>query len=132
MSIMEKNLPITESLGEGDKVRIVTSEGNSRNIELENIGNSLNNIMIIPCENDGSLYTLGKTWQEIYDHTISGGLAIVDLNTSEAYYLIIVSGAYGNQNSNMYDIDTNSLGGPYGYTYRTYSPNGYPEHDDAD
>jgi len=36
--IQERNLPVAESLGEGDKVRIVTSAGNSKNIDASQIG----------------------------------------------------------------------------------------------
>ena len=36
--IMEKNLPVAESLGSGDKVRIVTSAGNSKQIDPSQIG----------------------------------------------------------------------------------------------
>ena len=36
--IMERNLPVAESLGEGDKVRIVTSAGNSKQVDASQIG----------------------------------------------------------------------------------------------
>ena len=36
--IMERNLPIAESIGEGDKVRIVTAAGNSKNVDASQIG----------------------------------------------------------------------------------------------
>ena len=36
--IMERNLPVAESLGSGDKVRIVTSAGNSKQIDASQIG----------------------------------------------------------------------------------------------
>lgn len=36
--IMERNLPVAESLGSGDKVRIVTSAGNSKQIDASEIG----------------------------------------------------------------------------------------------
>lgn len=36
--IMEKNLPVADSLGSGDKVRIVTSGGNSKQIDASQIG----------------------------------------------------------------------------------------------
>lgn len=36
--IMEKNLPVADSLGSGDKVRIVTSAGNSKQIDASQIG----------------------------------------------------------------------------------------------
>ena len=41
MSIMEKNLPVAESLESGDKVRIVTSAGNSKQIDASAIGGGI-------------------------------------------------------------------------------------------
>ena len=38
MGIKESNLPIAESLGSGDKLRIVTSEGESKQIGAESVG----------------------------------------------------------------------------------------------
>lgn len=38
MGIKEKDLQTVESLSNGDKVRIVTSEGNSRNVDAGAIG----------------------------------------------------------------------------------------------
>ncbi len=35
MNIMEKNLPIAESINEGDKLRIVTVDGNSKQIDVD-------------------------------------------------------------------------------------------------
>lgn len=38
MGIKERNLPIAESLGSGDKLRIVTSEGESKQIGADSVG----------------------------------------------------------------------------------------------
>ena len=39
--IMERNLPVAESIGEGDKVRIVTAAGNSKNVDASQICGAL-------------------------------------------------------------------------------------------
>lgn len=38
MAIKESELQTIESLSEGDKLRVVTSEGNSRNIDANAVG----------------------------------------------------------------------------------------------
>lgn len=40
MGIKESNLPIAESLGSGDKLRIVTSEGESKQIGADSVGDN--------------------------------------------------------------------------------------------
>lgn len=76
MSIMEKNLPIAESLGEGDKVRIVTSEGNSKQIDAGQIGGG--GALIVEYEKvwdeneDGYVYTPSKSTAEIAQAYNSG------------------------------------------------------------
>lgn len=64
--IMEKNLPVAESLGSGDKVRIVTSAGNSKQIDAGSIGGALK--VTATLEYDGDTVTggsLDKTYREI-------------------------------------------------------------------
>lgn len=46
MAVKEMNLPVAESLGEGDKVRIVTEEGNSKQIDASQIGGGGGNVLI--------------------------------------------------------------------------------------
>lgn len=81
MSIMEKNLPIAESLGEGDKLRIVTSEGNSKQIDASQIGggsdgdSEIFNINVY--EDEGEFYA-DKTPEEIVNAYNSGKTLLVN------------------------------------------------------
>lgn len=65
--IMERNLPVAESLGSGDKVRIVTAAGNSKQIDASALGGALK--VIVTDEFDVSTQTrsgnLDKTYREI-------------------------------------------------------------------
>lgn len=49
MGIKENQLPVAESLGEGDMVRIVDSEGHSKQIDKDEIGGSGENDVLIKC-----------------------------------------------------------------------------------
>ena len=80
MSIMEKNLPIAESLGEGDKVRIVTSEGNSKQIDASEIGGGSALLVIDTYDGSTGDEVLDKTWQELHDAYVSGQRVIVQMN----------------------------------------------------
>lgn len=55
MSIMEKNLPIAESLGEGDMIRIVDEAGISKQINKDNLNNENEKIIFVIAEDDGDL-----------------------------------------------------------------------------
>lgn len=65
--IQERNLPVADSIGEGDKVRIVTSAGNSKQIDASALGGALK--VIVTHEFDASTQThsghLDKTYREI-------------------------------------------------------------------
>ena len=67
MNIMEKNLPIAESIGEGDKVRIVTAQGSSKNIDASQIGGGGVSLFVVNRLFSEQLdnYILDKTWNEI-------------------------------------------------------------------
>ena len=71
MSIMEKNLPVAESLESGDKVRIVTSAGNSKSIDKSTFDNNVHlfNVKVTQSdsnwvvETDETLQNLETAWE---------------------------------------------------------------------
>ena len=67
MGIKEKNLQEIENLSVGDKFRVVTAEGNSRNIDSSKIGGGGGSVFLITGEESGEDVVLNKTWQEIHD-----------------------------------------------------------------
>lgn len=70
MAIKEKDLQTIESLSDGDKLRVVTSEGNSRNVPASAIGGGNSNgifiINTIGYDDDGfTIEGADKTFEEI-------------------------------------------------------------------
>jgi len=71
MNIMERNLPVAESIGEGDKVRIVTAAGNSKNVDKSAFDNNvyLFNVKVTQSgsdwvvETDETLQNLETAWE---------------------------------------------------------------------
>lgn len=80
MSIRENQLPIAESLAEGDKIRIVTSDGNSKSIDASAIGGgAVEKIKIGTCNGGGAVPTgFSYMW-------FSGGF---DMQSSSLYDII--------------------------------------------
>lgn len=74
--IMEKNLPVAESLGEGDKVRIVTSEGNSKQIDASKVGKD---IEVITITQNGDTVTSDTHYNDIYSMITAGKLVFAHL-----------------------------------------------------
>ena len=68
--IMEKNLPVAESLGSGDKVRIVTSAGNSKQIDASQIGWGS---MVLTLAQDG----IEESYNDILSAVNSGIIPVV-------------------------------------------------------
>ena len=85
--IMERNLPVAESIGEGDKVRIVTAAGNSKNIDASEIGGggSSQPLMVHLTTEDALLFTFDKTFGEIYDAIQAGQLPILESSYNNTY-----------------------------------------------
>lgn len=79
MAIKEKDLQTINSLSDGDKLRVVTSEGNSRNIDAGTVGNSL----IINVSNENYRFILNKTFNEIDSALKSGKLCVVIFDFDE-------------------------------------------------
>ena len=79
MGIKEKNLPMAESLSVGDKVRIVTAAGNSKNIDASEIGGGGGGVLLINIVygDDPDDITLDKTWKEIHDAFIAGNACLI-------------------------------------------------------
>lgn len=121
MSIMEKNLPIAESLGEGDMVRIVTG-GNSKQIDANKVGGPL--IVTYtessdPEDSDG--WECDHTMDEIAD-AIRSGMRVVA--RYEEYILSLI--AYYDTESSFevaFSMVTFDLGSPnidYSYAKITH------------
>lgn len=88
--IMERNLPVAESIGEGDKVRIVTSAGNSKNVDASLIGVGMK---IEYTDNGDNTYTLNRTYNELLS-AIQNGIPIYSVDTAfgRATYCTFYSG----------------------------------------
>ena len=74
--IQERNLPVAESIGEGDKVRIVTSAGNSKNIDASQIGGGGNLVLTETIEEldaNFTRHTLSATYNEMMNVIRNGG-----------------------------------------------------------
>jgi len=105
--IMEKNLPVAESIGEGDKVRIVTSAGNSKNIDASQIGGvftvhvvdtdpSLNRNALLGASGGGSNQVwLDKTYGEIRNAIQNGCFVqVISDNSGDSGYSFMLSITY--------------------------------------
>lgn len=82
--IQERNLPVADSIGEGDKVRIVTAQGNSKNVDASQIGGGGNLVLTETIEEIQTratttqyLHTLSATYNEMVETMQSGGLLTV-------------------------------------------------------
>lgn len=88
--IMERNLPVAESLGSGDKVRIVTSAGNSKQIDASQIGGGGG--MLIAEVTAGKS---DKTYNEIVSAIQNGIIPfMVDFDAEEDIYYISHATSY--------------------------------------
>lgn len=115
--IMEKNLPVAESLGSGDKVRIVTSAGNSKQIDASQIGGG-GMIVTSTHDEETDTVTIDKTYNELASALRSGVVPIylVDMmGTTTMYFCTDV----------VFDICT-SDNSPYYYArfVRVFNNNG--------
>lgn len=87
MSIMEKNLPIAESLGEGDKLRVVTSEGNSKNVPVSAVGGGDVFVVTVTTDSeDQNTKYFDKSASEIYNAIEAGKSIVLHLASSEGFY----------------------------------------------
>ena len=90
--IMERNLPVADSIGEGDKVRIVTSAGNSKNIYASLIGSGILKVNIIEGSDDLSL---DKSYNEIISAFDAGIFPVFIYNDGlSAIYTMAAYGTY--------------------------------------
>ncbi len=90
MSIKEKDLQTIESLSDGDKLRVVTSEGNSRNIPASAIGDSGN----------GGIFIINTIGYDDEEFTIEG---------ADKTFEEITSAISNNQLPVLYVRDTNLI-----------------------
>lgn len=122
--IMEKDLPVAESIGEGDKVRIVTSAGNSKNVDASQIGGGAVFVNVI-YDQSQELYRLDKTWGDVYRYIQQGMLVYIVDNTREyedtASPIVFIGYDTNYQSYNIVYFASN------GYeTYSAESENDYP------
>lgn len=93
--IMEKNLPVAESIQSGDKIRIVTSAGNSKQVDASQIGGGGGALKVtITSEetNDGTLYSTDKTYNQIAN---ADSVMFVEKNPSMEMYRTLLMVSYG-------------------------------------
>ena len=120
--IMERNLPVAESIGEGDKVRIVTSAGNSKNIDASQIVGGDDFTVNVT----SSTQTADKTAQEVLDAYNAGKKInlIVDGTVREVVFVHVTSGP-GGSDPDLYTLEPITGGGNlvslklYSYAFRT-------------
>lgn len=79
MGIKEKDLQTIEQLSDGDKLRVVTSEGNSRNIPADTIGGL--HIEAHPeGESENFKFVLDKTFEEITNAYFLGQPCVINIS----------------------------------------------------
>lgn len=120
MSIRENQLPIAESLAEGDKVRIVTSDGDSKSIDAGSVGGG---VLVIGVDLENGY--LKKTWKEIYDNVVDGVIVVLQMSEpGVASNWIVSKCTYGNGNYYVYALD---LSNTRSVSFHANSENGYPK-----
>ena len=94
--IMEKNLPVAESIQSGDKIRIVTSAGNSKQVDASQIGGGGALKVTITSEVVGSdvVFSTDKTYNQIAN---AESVMFVNKATGSENYDVGVFSAYGFQ-----------------------------------
>ena len=134
--IKEKNLPVADSIQSGDKIRIVTSAGNSKQIDASAVGGGCCPLLISYTEEEvdhGTLYTLNRTYNEI-DEAIQSGKPIYSLLENDGmYYVKYFYGSPDNwiscgENSGIYGVVMfdEAIDPQYTVMFTTDSSDGYP------
>lgn len=126
--IMERNLPVAESIGEGDKVRIVTSAGNSKNIDASQIGGGA----FLICNYDESDMSIDKTYNQIVSAVNNGVIPIVRCVTNGVtpntgnVYTAYFTGAFESPDDYRVDFSTYTSKGleTSGLTFKATSKTG--------
>ena len=77
MGIKESNLPIAESLGSGDKLRIVTSEGESKQIGADSVGMVAHLTRQWNPDISQLEWVCDKTYEEMQAYVYEGGADIL-------------------------------------------------------
>ena len=118
--IKEKNLPVAESLGNGDKIRIVTAAGNSKQIDAGAIGGG----GFVSLNEDENGY-LDKTWKEIKDgYEVGVSFILIEtLQNGDDYYISgysVAGVAYVSSDGEPYQLLINNE------FYKTNTETGYP------
>lgn len=128
MSIKENSLPIAESLNEGDKVRIVTNEGNSKQIDASEIGGGIKNL--VDGSAQGSVRSIGaRADDDSYKMGVLSSALGAQSEASE--YCSYAEGIYcksSGQGSHAEGISTNATGGASHAEGSGTNANGYNSH----
>lgn len=114
--IMEKNLPVAESIQSGDKIRIVTSAGNSKQVDASAVGGGGALKVTITSEEDGSniVYSTDKTYNQIanaesllfvgaFSDQFGSGYStyeLVQYGTGNGVYIVVLA-PYGDDNTQI-------------------------------
>lgn len=77
MGIKESNLPIAESLGSGDKLRIVTSDGESKQIGADSVGMVAKLYKVYSQEFPQGQWVCTKTYAEMQEYLSNGGANLI-------------------------------------------------------
>ena len=75
MGVKEKDLQTIEQLSDGDKLRVVTSDGNSRNISADVVSGDV--LIANLYETGETVSSLDKTWQQIHDAYVGGSMVLI-------------------------------------------------------
>lgn len=95
-------------------------------------GGTGSGVLAITATSDGQNAVLDKTWQQIFDHCASGGLAVVyQLIGEESVNTMLVSLVDGSDGGGYYTVGVYSISvgaepSIAGYFFNTNSPDGYP------
>lgn len=111
--IMEKDLPVAESLGSGDKVRIVTSGGNSKQIDAGEIGGGGGGSGTLVCVYDEETSNIDKSYNDLQTALGNG---IIPIIVYEHLYLFICN--------HVYEIIESGVGTVYYADFKYLHPSG--------
>ena len=89
MGILEKNLPIAESISEGDMLRMISSDGESKQISADAIGGGEESEVFVVkiTYEDYTTATADKTADEILD-AFNSGKSIVGVLETKSYDVV--------------------------------------------
>lgn len=121
----EKLNHMEQGIEDAYELPAVTETDNGKVLGVENgqfglvDGGSGGGTLVVNINETGDVYTLDKTWQEIFDAYLMRGAVIKEANAS-SFALRPISQIRSNPDSSAYMVEV------MGDEYTTESPNGYP------